>query len=163
MKVAIKRFLIILGIILISILGYIYFFYFGEKVKILIPKGYIGPVIITFDCSQGEKKEYENDWRILKIKNNGMLKTQFSYDMKNMMKDSKQYFFYSEQDNDLISIKNSFWTNIHSDEISVFADRTYGTVNSNGTISYSFLVGYRSELLYYEDERGKKIRSSNCE
>jgi hypothetical protein len=41
----------------ISFFGYIYFFYFGEKVKILIPKGYIGPVIITFDCSQGDKKE----------------------------------------------------------------------------------------------------------
>lgn len=43
----------------------------------LIPSGYTGPVLIIFNQSNGEKKEYEDGKRIYRIPKSGVLRTQF--------------------------------------------------------------------------------------
>ena len=49
----------------------------AENTIRLIPKDYIGPVLVIFNQQEGEAKEYEGDKRVYKIPENGVLKTQF--------------------------------------------------------------------------------------
>lgn len=50
----------------------------GRNTIRLIPKNYVGPVLIIFDQKEGQPIEYENENRIYKIPFNGILKTSFS-------------------------------------------------------------------------------------
>ncbi|MCX2679362.1 hypothetical protein OOZ15_05350 [Galbibacter sp. EGI 63066] len=62
----------------------------GEDSIRLIPKGYEGPVLIVFNQSKGEPKEYEDGKRVYRIPENGILETQFepNYGIQ------KHQFFY---------------------------------------------------------------------
>src|SRR5699024_6655276 len=47
-----------------------------EKELYLIPEGYVGKVVVFFNQADGEKHEYENDRRVYRIPETGILFTQ---------------------------------------------------------------------------------------
>ena len=66
----------------------------------LIPEGYMGSVLIIFNQADGQPKEYEDDKRIYRIPDNGILKTQFkpNYGVQN------HQFFYVDKGGDRTEI-----------------------------------------------------------
>ena len=57
----------------------------------LIPDGYRGKVIIIYGQENGTPEEYENDKRVYRIPNNGLLRTRF-YIKGNSVKTGEHYF-----------------------------------------------------------------------
>lgn len=68
----------------------------AEDTVRLIPEGYVGSVLITFNQEDGEPKEYEDGKRIYIIPENGVLKTQFgsNYGVQN-----HQFFYVNKEGN----------------------------------------------------------------
>ncbi|MEZ5039260.1 MAG: hypothetical protein R2828_05195 [Saprospiraceae bacterium] len=58
----------------------------------LIPQGYKGLVIIDFGIINGTPPEYEGDFRIYKIPENGKLKTQFQSNLGVKPRDKNLFF-----------------------------------------------------------------------
>lgn len=52
----------------------------GENEIYILPKNYIGSVVVIFDCKDGKIKKYdEHNNRIYEVDNTGILKTQFKF------------------------------------------------------------------------------------
>ena len=64
----------------------------GVDCKYIIPKGYVGPVVIMFDDKNGEAEKYDNGMRVYQIPLNGVLKTKFTENRK----PHKVLFYYNE-------------------------------------------------------------------
>jgi hypothetical protein len=74
-----KKLLIILGILLITIGGYLFWHYSSnaEDEIHLLPRDFKGIVIIRFNSPNGKDKRYEDGVRVYKIPANGILDTKF--------------------------------------------------------------------------------------
>lgn len=53
----------------------------GEDETYILPRNYTGPVIILFNQSTGKPEKYDNGNRIYEIDKNGILKTQFKFEV----------------------------------------------------------------------------------
>lgn len=60
----------------------------------LIPKGYKGSVIITFDDSAGAEPVYDNGTRVYNVPANGILRTKFKEREKGFIADKDLLFYY---------------------------------------------------------------------
>jgi hypothetical protein len=77
-----KIFTIILISLLVLIVGFVYIVFNYPKAEpeiFLIPEKYVGEVIVVFDRKDGETVEFENDKRIYRIPQSGILFTKFEY------------------------------------------------------------------------------------
>jgi hypothetical protein len=65
----------------------------------LIPKGYIGRILIVHGCKDGAKKEFEGRYRLYKIPQNGILKTQFNFAGSSFDHLHSKYFYIDKNNN----------------------------------------------------------------
>lgn len=73
----------------------------AEKEIFYIPKNYTGTIVVVFNQSKGETKEYVDNKRIYKISNDGVLFTQFPEPRNNSRLNQK--FYYIENENQIIN------------------------------------------------------------
>lgn len=68
----------------------------ADDTIILIPEGYVGPVLVIYNQDNGAEKEYEDGKRVYRIPENGVLETQFSpnYGVQN-----NEYYYVSSNGN----------------------------------------------------------------
>ncbi|GAA5031385.1 hypothetical protein GCM10011506_20900 [Marivirga lumbricoides] len=132
------------NLILTLILGCLFFSCVedGEDSIRLIPKGYEGPVLIIFNQSEGEPKEYENGKRIYRVPESGVLKTQFesNYGLQ------KHQFFYVDSLGNREEIP--FIIVQEQDSLSKVNDRTKVYAFGEGAIGNTKKYGSNEELLY---------------
>jgi len=64
----------------------------------LIPKNYIGKIEIYFDQTDGSKIEYEDNIRVYRIPESGILKTQFQFNTGTYYKDCRTYYYVDNKD-----------------------------------------------------------------
>lgn len=50
----------------------------GERELVIVPKGFIGYILIVYDQIDGEDIQYKDNKRVYKVPANGILKTKFS-------------------------------------------------------------------------------------
>ena len=120
-----------------------------EKELYLIPEGYVGKVVVIFNQADGEKPEYENDRRVYRIPETGVLFTQ----LKDEQGIINQEYYYVSQNGQRRKLGvldtrdfNEEWTtekNPHEpprDSLAVFNPGTMGTMgNSDDKDSKVFL------------------------
>jgi hypothetical protein len=111
-----------------------------EKELYLIPEGYVGRVIVIFNQTDGEKPEYENDRRVYRIPETGVLFTQLK-DEQGII--NQEYYYVSpngqRQKLGVLDTRdfNEEWTtekNPHEpprDSLAVFNPGTMGTIGSS--------------------------------
>jgi hypothetical protein len=80
-----------------TLLAFFYLDYFalsrGEEEIHLLPEGFEGPVVIVFNKSDGQPKEYERKKRVYRIPPNGVLKTQFAESSGTWKWRNAEYFY----------------------------------------------------------------------
>lgn len=101
----------------------------SENAIVLIPKGYTGPLLIIFNQTDGEPKEYEADKRLYRIPYNGILRTQFepNYSLQ------KQEYYYIDKNGERtvipfvnLSDEKMLSANRNSDKIFVYGNKAIG-------------------------------------
>ena len=94
LNLKIKKIWQLLWSILPFLIGLVYFQIAAPSKDIfLIPKGYIGKITIQYGQVDGQEKEFEGLWRIYRIPNNGILKTNFEIKGNSIsLSDSKYYY-----------------------------------------------------------------------
>jgi hypothetical protein len=65
----------------------------------LIPKGFRGQVIVLYAQPHGEPKEFDGKWRIYRVPQNGILKTQFKLKGNVIDLERTKYFFIDARGN----------------------------------------------------------------
>lgn len=88
-----KKGLIFLGVIIVLIVGYLFWYYTSsadEEIH-LLPKGFTGVVIIRYNAENGKEKRYENGKRVYEIPANGILDTKF--DINEGWSDLPKYYY----------------------------------------------------------------------
>ncbi|HVS93192.1 MAG TPA: hypothetical protein VHE59_14230 [Mucilaginibacter sp.] len=68
------------SILILIMSGFLFACEHGEKEIIVVPRNYVGYVIVIYNQKQGEGKSYLDGKRVYKIPQNGILKTQFPGD-----------------------------------------------------------------------------------
>ncbi len=78
-----------------------YFAWDGESSNniFLIPKGYVGRVVIVHGCKDGMSREYEGTYRVYRIGKDGLLKTKFSFAGNSFDALHSKYFYVDENGN----------------------------------------------------------------
>jgi hypothetical protein len=95
----------------------------------LIPKGYVGPVVIIFNQTDGKPIKYEKNKRIYEIPDNGILKTQFT---KNIGYQKNEFYYVSNEGKRtnieyILTQKNTIASKgIENNKIYVFAEEYSG-------------------------------------
>ena len=77
------------------IIFFVWYITSGGEVH-LIPKNYTGVVTIIFDSKNGVPEKYEGRMRVYEIPDNGILKTQFSFNYKWVLDGFLQFYYVSE-------------------------------------------------------------------
>ena len=154
------------------------YFKVAEKERHEIPAGFIGEVIIFFDQEIGKIKEYDKDYRIYKIDNDGILVTQFEFNegsVNDIIKDN--LFFYNDSSKvmrPLTALYNGIDTPLlDSNDIVVFQTKTgvYGgasfqayyidTLKNVKTSKYQ-IANYSEEMArWYKIYKEKGIKPLN--
>lgn len=110
-----------------------------EDVIFIIPKDYTGYVIILFEQENGREKEYEDQKRLYKVSENGILKTKFEaeYGVGNF-----PTFFYENIEGQQIPYKAEF-ERVELDNVNAFGG-SVGKANKNleGTSFVRFALYY---------------------
>jgi len=97
----------------------------------LIPEGYEGPVMIIYNQKDGVPKEYEENKRVYRIPDNGLLRTQFepNYGVQN------HQFFYVDSIGErtkiqfvMTNIEGFASVNKGSDKVFAYLEQTIGKV-----------------------------------
>jgi hypothetical protein len=78
-----------------------YFIWGGESSNniFLIPKGYVGRIVIVHGCKEGMSREYEGTYRVYRIGKDGLLKTKFSFAGNAFDALHSKYFYIDENGN----------------------------------------------------------------
>lgn len=135
-----------------------------EKETYLIPDGYIGTVFVVFNQPDGEEPEYENDRRIYRIPQTGVLFTQLK-DEQGII--NQEYFYISPSGQrrklGVLDTRdfNEEWTtekNLHEpprDSLAVFNPGTMGTMggsdNKNSKVFLQLSVGTYNDMKNLHD------------
>lgn len=120
----------------------------------LLENGFRGRVIIFFDQPNGEPKKYEDGARIYEVPENGILRTQFSFN-DGFSKHSELEFFYIDDEGIRTPIHISWAdeengkTVVHPSMVQVFG---VSVGRSNDTLVYKqFIVDSYSKASEYEE------------
>ena len=116
----------------------------AENTIRLIPNGYTGPIIIIFNQEDGSPVEYENGFRLYRIPENGVLKTQF----KPNYGSQKHHFYYVDESGTRDEIQ-FILVQGQNQEIE-------GRLDGNGTV-YAYLEQAIGKVENYDSETKKLI------
>ena len=134
---------------------FFWFLYIGklaESEKYLIPVGYTGRVFVFHSHNYGSETEYENDFRVYRITDEGVLKTKFS-ENKGMIPLENLQFYYIDTIGNRHSIPFEFGTTNDSDNVYVFG-RSFGEF---GGITYQeFIIDTLLNAKYYHNVRTRE-------
>lgn len=97
--------------------------------KHILPYGYIGKVFILFNQDEGCEVEYENNTRVYRISESGILRTQFKKNI-GWIDASENLEFYYQKDDSLIPINNSF-----------LGKNGSGKLDSNSIVVFEYGIG----------------------
>ena len=117
----------------------------GEDEIYLIPNNFKGIITIIFNVKDGQNVRYENGKRIYQIPENGILKTQFSFNEGF----HQENFYYDDKDNLRKEILFDALNKTNSEEIQILKSVSGVSNNGNGTKEvryHQFIVCKRSEL-----------------
>lgn len=119
----------------------------------LIPKGYKGSVIITFEDSTGVDGTYDKDKRVYRIPENGILRTKFKERSKGFIADKDLLFYYAD-DNEKHPLKVIH--EIQNHKIDETDTNIYIFRFQNSYKMISFIVGTLNEReKYYQELRSR--------
>lgn len=113
----------------------------------ILPKNYIGYVVIIFDQENGLEKRYKNKARVYEIPSSGVLKTQFEADYG--WSDFPEFYYDIIQENNKIPYKYDF-ENLSEDKIVAFGGRS-GVANrdlkGSSVVRFrEFFIGNKSQI-----------------
>ena len=136
-----KTIKIIIIILSIPILWFTFWYWYekGENEIYILPKDYVGSVIIIFNNEDGEKEKYDSENnRIYEINNSGILKTKFKF-----QKGKSREIVYRTENKTLTYLypNDIIWKDTLNNEIS----NTY-VYNAGFGNDYWFLVGKPSQI-----------------
>jgi len=122
----------------------------------LLPKGYKGSVIITFEDSMGTEAIFDNGKRVYNIPANGILRTKFKEREKGFIADKDLLFYYVDA-NGRHPLKVIHEIQNHTIDKTDTTVYVFGFENSHRTIRY--LVGTLNEKEKYFQELRNRIDS----
>jgi hypothetical protein len=82
-----------ISIIPLIILYALFHHYSASKDIFLIPEGFRGEVIIYYDRKDGQKEQFEGNWRLYNVPENGILKTMFKIKGHKINLTGSKYYF----------------------------------------------------------------------
>ncbi len=120
---------------------------FGEGEIYLIPKGYKGYVFIFYNQKDGTPKEYnKNSFRIYRINNKGILKTQFDVNKGDILLANIK-FYYGDSIHESGELKCHWTGNEPKDSFAIFSSKD----GSVGNLFWSnFIIDSASNLNKYD-------------
>jgi len=122
----------------------------------LIPKGYKGSVIITFEDSIGAEATYDNGKRVYNVPTNGILRTKFKEREKGFIAD-KDLLFYYVNANERLPLKVIHEIQNHKMDESDTNVYVFRFQNSDRMIAY--LVGTLNDRSKYYQQLTNRIDS----
>ncbi|NQY11259.1 MAG: hypothetical protein HRT71_17310 [Flavobacteriales bacterium] len=125
----------------------------AESEKYFIPDGYVGRVFVFHNNDGGTETEYENDSRIYRIENDGVLKTKFN-ENKGMIPLKNLQFLYIDSVGKRESVPLNWGNNIDSTQLCIFG-RTFG--DFGGVVYQEFIIDTLFNAKYYSNVRTNEM------
>jgi hypothetical protein len=126
----------------------------GEDAIYILPEDYTGAVIILYNQQNGAEKEYDNNKRVYKIPENGILKTQFDVDYGRTLLPE---FYYSNDKGQIPLVLES--KDYKEDKINISmmsTGKSYKSVDGTSPVEFStFFVGTKSQIESASKQLGK--------
>ena len=125
----------------------------AESGKYFIPEGYVGRIFVFHNHLSGSETEYENDSRIYRIENDGVLKTKFN-ENKGMIPIENLEFLYIDNSGNRQSIPLNWGAEFDSSKVCVFG-RTFG--DFGGVVYQEFVIDTLINAKYYSNVRTNEM------
>jgi hypothetical protein len=143
-KKFIIRSLVMMGYV-VTLIGLLFagnwFFNQAEREIHLIPKGYVGPVVIIYGRPHGAPPKYENGVRVYEIPKNGILLTQFDPNC-GVIPPHGQTFCYVDDSGSRTEVPQGFQDNASNNGIQIMSPSIGSTPKSTFT---SYIVGSKKQ------------------
>lgn len=128
----------------------------AEEVDILLPKNFVGNVLVVFDVEGSTLEEYMDGKRIYRIPDSGILETEFptNYGLSLL----PRFYYYNEEN------KTEIPYVVHWDELDERNDTVVSTLetgNNSGFYYLSFVVGSRKDDSIGVDRHKKRHQYFN--
>lgn len=144
------RILKVFGIMLIAAIasGFLItgaFKWSGDEERFVLPDKYIGIVTVVYDHSDGQHREYDGSYRIYRVPDDGVLKTQFR-ENKGWQEFAPSYYYNEVTPNSRV-YSTSHLRDVDSNTVYVFGwSRDTASLSGSEMIYEQFIVGYPSQF-----------------
>ncbi len=103
----------------------------------LIPYGYRGQVVIEYGVQDGTKEEYEGEWRVYRVPENGHLRTKFTI-KGNSVRLSESKYFYVDKNGKREELKHFCNQCEYKDTTSIQV--IYGSLGTSNNKSFQYFI-----------------------